>query len=98
MKREHFTKVVEEALGSLPQEFRTRIRNVAVLVEDLPPNQPPPKPGQRRRLLLGVFYGEPAITSSECNRNPTAPALGCRQMERALSSLGNSPCVPPTVG
>jgi len=30
MKREHFVKVVEEALDSLPQEFRSRIRNVAV--------------------------------------------------------------------
>ncbi len=32
MKRERFAKVVEEALDSLPQEFRSRIRNVAVLV------------------------------------------------------------------
>ncbi len=29
MKREHLVKVVEEALDSLPQEFRSRIRNVA---------------------------------------------------------------------
>jgi hypothetical protein len=34
MKREHFVKVVEETLDLLPQEFRSRIRNVAVLVED----------------------------------------------------------------
>jgi len=34
MKREHFVKVVEEVLDSIPQEFRSRIRNVAVLVED----------------------------------------------------------------
>src|SRR3989441_8000889 len=52
-KREHFVKVkvVEEALDSLPQEFRSRIRNVAVLVEDMPPNQPSPQSGQQRRLL-----------------------------------------------
>ena len=59
MKREHFTKVVEEALDSLPQEFRSRIQNVAVLVEDVPPNQPSPEPGQQMRLLLGVFHGVP---------------------------------------
>jgi predicted Zn-dependent protease with MMP-like domain len=59
MKREHFTKVVEEALDSLPQEFRSRIQNVAVLVEDMPPNQPSLKAGQQRRLLLGVFHGVP---------------------------------------
>ena len=45
MKREHFVKVVEEALDSLPREFRSRIRNVAVLVEDMPPNQPSAQSG-----------------------------------------------------
>jgi hypothetical protein len=54
MQRERFTKVVEEVLDSLPEEFRARIHNVAVLVEDLPPNQPSPRSG-RRRLLRGYF-------------------------------------------
>jgi hypothetical protein len=48
MKQEHFLKVVEEALDSLPQEFRSRIKNVAILVEDFPPNQSRPQPGQQR--------------------------------------------------
>jgi predicted Zn-dependent protease with MMP-like domain len=64
MKREHFVKVVEETLDSLPQEFRSRIQNVAVLVEDLPPNQRSVKPGQRGRLLLGVFHGVPTTKKS----------------------------------
>jgi predicted Zn-dependent protease with MMP-like domain len=65
MKREHFVKVVEEALDSLPQEFRSRIRNVAVLVEDIPPNQPSsPQSGQERRLLLGIFHGVPTTKKS----------------------------------
>ncbi len=64
MKREHFVKVVEEALDSLPQEFRSRIQNVAVLVEDMPPNQSSPRPGQPRRLLLGVFHGVPTTKKS----------------------------------
>jgi predicted Zn-dependent protease with MMP-like domain len=64
MKREHFVKVVEESLDSLPQEFRSRIRNVAVLVEDMPPNQPSPQSGQQRRLLLGVFHGVPTTKKS----------------------------------
>src|SRR5438445_4221840 len=46
MKREEFINVAEEALDSLPEEFRSRIRNVAILVEDFPPNQKPPQPGQ----------------------------------------------------
>ncbi|MGA7765145.1 MAG: metallopeptidase family protein [Candidatus Sulfotelmatobacter sp.] len=72
MRREHFIKVVEETLDSLPQEFRSRIRNVAVLVEDVPRNQPPPKPGQRRRLLLGLFHGVPTTKKSIFDL-PTGP-------------------------
>jgi predicted Zn-dependent protease with MMP-like domain len=72
MKREHFTKVVEEALDSLPQEFRSRIRNVAVLVEDMPANQPSPQPGQQSRLLLGVFHGVPTTRKSIFDM-PTGP-------------------------
>jgi predicted Zn-dependent protease with MMP-like domain len=67
MKREHFTKVVEEALDSLPQEFRSRIQNVAVLVEDVPPNRLSPESGQQRRLLLGVFHGVPTTKKSIFN-------------------------------
>ena len=64
MKREHFVKVVEDALDSIPPEFRKRIRNVAVLVEDMPPNQPSPQPGHQERLLLGVFHGVPTTKKS----------------------------------
>jgi predicted Zn-dependent protease with MMP-like domain len=64
MKREVFIKVVEEALDSLPQEFRSRIRNVAVLVEDLPPHQSPPQAGQPKKLLLGLFHGVPTTKKS----------------------------------
>ncbi len=72
MKREHFVKVVEEALDSLPQEFRSRIQNVAVLVEDVPPNQLSPEAGQPRRLLLGVFHGVPTTKKSIFNL-PSGP-------------------------
>jgi predicted Zn-dependent protease with MMP-like domain len=73
MKREHFVKVVEEALDSLPQEFRSRIKNVAILVEDFSPNQSPPQPGQQQRLLLGIFHGVPATKKSVFDL-PTGPA------------------------
>lgn len=72
MKREHFVRVVEEALDSLPQEFRSRIRNVTVLVEDVPPNQPTPQAGQRRRLLLGLSHGVPTTKKSIFDL-PTGP-------------------------
>ena len=72
MKREHFAKVVEEALDSLPAEFRRRIRNVAILVEDMPPNQPSPQSGQPRQLLLGLFHGVPTTKKSVFDL-PTGP-------------------------
>ena len=56
MKREHFVSLVEEVLDSIPREFRSRIRKVAVLVEDMPPNQPSPQAGQQTQLLLGLSW------------------------------------------
>jgi predicted Zn-dependent protease with MMP-like domain len=46
MEREDFVKVAEETLDSRPEEFRSRIQNVAILVEDFPPNQSPPSRGK----------------------------------------------------
>jgi predicted Zn-dependent protease with MMP-like domain len=73
MKREHFIKVVEESLDSLPEEFCSRIKNVAILVEGFPPNQSRTQPGQKRRLLLGIFHGVPATKKSVFDL-PTGPA------------------------
>ena len=86
MKREHFTKIVEEALDSLPQEFRSRIRNVAVLVEDLPPNQPPQR-GQRQ-LLLGIFHGVPTTRKSifDLATGPDHVVLYQKNIEAVCSS------------
>ena len=64
MRREDFVKVVEETLDSLPQEFRSRIQNVAVLIEDLPPNQPSSQPKKQKQLLLGIFHGVPTTKKS----------------------------------
>src|SRR6516162_6352322 len=62
MKRDEFVKVAEEVLDSLPEEFRSRIENVAILVEGFPPNQSPRR-GQRQ-LLLGIFHGVPTTKKS----------------------------------
>lgn len=66
MTRERFRKLVAEALDEIPEYFRERMHNVAVLVEDYPPGQRP-TPGRRRprRLseparVLGHFIGTPA--------------------------------------
>ncbi|MDR3749774.1 MAG: metallopeptidase family protein [Acidobacteriota bacterium] len=64
MTREAFNQVVAEVMDSLPAEFRRRIRNVAVLVENLPPHQKPPKAGKPRKLRLGLFHGVPMTHKS----------------------------------
>jgi predicted Zn-dependent protease with MMP-like domain len=73
VKRERFKKLVAQALDGLPAEFRQRIRNVAILVEDVPPSQRRPgrprgnSAGPRarpRRLLMGVFVGVPTTQKS----------------------------------
>ena len=64
MERRPFTKVVEEVLDTLPEEFRDRIRNVAVLVEDFPPSQSSHPSRQPKKLLLGLFHGVPLTEKS----------------------------------
>ena len=88
MKREQFVKIVEETLDSLPQEFRSRIRNVAVLVEDFPPNQPSQQSGQQRRLLLGIFHGVPTTRKSvfELSTGPDYIVLYQKNIEAVCSS------------
>lgn len=70
MTRERFAEVVADVLDHLPDLFRERIHNVAVLVEDYPPDQlprrhaPRPRAGRPRQLLLGIFAGVPRTEKS----------------------------------
>ena len=88
MKREELVNVAEEALGSLPEEFRSRIKNVAILVEDFPPNQLPPQPGQQMRLVLGIFHGVPATNKSvfDVSMGPSHIVLYRKNIEAVCSS------------
>jgi len=77
MERERFVKLVEESLDALPATFRKRIHNVAVLVENVPPDRPPRR-GSRNaeimdlddaeNLVLGVFEGVPTTKKNEEHR------------------------------
>jgi len=53
MNRERFTELVREAMDSLPQKFRERIQNFAVVVEDYPPQGA----DHGEDLLMGIFEG-----------------------------------------
>jgi predicted Zn-dependent protease with MMP-like domain len=70
MTREHFVHLVQEVLDSIPTEFRQRVNNLAVLVEDRP-RRPKRRLGHvapvrraKPRLLLGVFEGVPTTQAS----------------------------------
>jgi predicted Zn-dependent protease with MMP-like domain len=60
MDRESFEKLVAQAVDDLPDEFRERLENVDIVVEDYP------APAQMRRMglgrdkiLLGLYEGVP---------------------------------------
>jgi predicted Zn-dependent protease with MMP-like domain len=88
MKREDFISVAEETLDSLPEEFRSRIQNVAILVKDLPPDQSAFRPGERRRLLLGIFQGVPATKKSffDLSMGPAHIVLYQKNIEAVCSN------------
>ena len=88
MTREEFVNVAEETLDSLPQEFRSRIRNVAILVEDYPPKQSRSQPGQQRQLLLGIFHGVPATKKSvfDLSAGPAHIVLYQKNIEAVCSN------------
>lgn len=73
MEREKFVRLVEEALDGLPTTFRNRIRNVAVLVENVPPERRPRRGSRNagiidsdedKDLVLGIFEGVPTTKKS----------------------------------
>jgi predicted Zn-dependent protease with MMP-like domain len=60
LSREHFTRLVEEALRDIPRRFRAEMKNVAVIVEDAPPPhilaELEVEPGES---LFGLYQGTP---------------------------------------
>jgi predicted Zn-dependent protease with MMP-like domain len=68
MNRDEFARVVEDVLESLPAEFKQRLENVAILVEDVPAKRGRrtlrQRPGPPQRLLMGVFEGVPRTKKS----------------------------------
>lgn len=95
MKREQFTRLVKEVLDSLPTEFRERIHNLAVLVEDRPEFRKKPRASASRpalhrpgTLLLGVFHGVPATHRSvfDMSTGPNRIILYQKNIEAVCSN------------
>ncbi len=65
MERESFRELVVEALDSLPEQFRERLENIVVVIEDWPhPAQLAGLGIRRRRDLLGLYEGVPLTKRS----------------------------------
>jgi predicted Zn-dependent protease with MMP-like domain len=97
MEREKFVRLVEEALDGLPATFRKRIRNVAVLVENLPPERLPRRGSQNagiidsdddKDLVLGIFEGVPTTQKSvfELPAGPDRIVLYQKNIEAVCSN------------
>ena len=80
MRRERFMELVAEALDSLPTKFRRQMKNVVVLVEDVPEaqrergrrNLPRPRVSPPRTLVLGHYIGTP-LTERSVFAVPSGP-------------------------
>ncbi len=60
MDRERFQWLVAKAVASLPEEFRTKLENIAVVVEDWPTQGQLAEVGlKHRQTLLGLYQGVP---------------------------------------
>jgi predicted Zn-dependent protease with MMP-like domain len=60
MDRERFEWLVARAVDSLPEEFRTRLENIDVVVEDWPTHSQLAEVGLKDgRTLLGLYQGVP---------------------------------------
>ena len=66
MNREGFEWLVARAVDSLPEEFRTKLENIDVVVQDWPTQGQLNSAGLRRgHTLLGLYEGVPLTKRSQ---------------------------------
>ena len=72
---ERFERLVVEAVGSLPEEFRLRLENIDILVEEQPTPEQLAEVGLKRGdMLLGLYQGVP-LTSRGRSYGLVAPDI-----------------------
>jgi len=59
VSREKFEHLVEEALETLPEEYREYFTNVTIIVEEYPDREDRKRLPPEEALLLGLFSGVP---------------------------------------
>lgn len=66
MDEDRFRKVVEDAWAAVPKEWKERVKNVALLVEDEPSAEVREAESlEGDETLLGIYQGVPAIERGE---------------------------------
>ena len=75
MSREEFDTLVQEGFLLIPEKFRKRIQNVALLVEDEPSEEVRIREGlSEHETLLGLYQGIPAtVRGDSYGIGPTVP-------------------------
>ena len=75
MSREEFDTLVQEGFLLIPEKFRERIQNVALLVEDEPSEEVRIREGlSEHETLLGLYQGIPAtVRGDSYGIGPTVP-------------------------
>ena len=97
MDRECFVTLVEEVLDALPAEFRKKIHNLTVVVEDQPPKRlsrktrgraQKPGSGKTDSVVLGFFQGVPATKRSvfDLSAGPDRIVLYQKNIEAVCSN------------
>ena len=72
---ERFERLVVEAVGSLPEEFRLRLENIDIVVEEQPTPEQLAEVGLKRGdMLLGLYQGVP-LTSRGRSYGLVAPDI-----------------------
>jgi len=59
VSREQFERLAEEALESLPEDYRKYFLNITIIVEDYPGGEDAKRLSAKSDLLLGLFSGVP---------------------------------------
>ena len=63
MNRDEFEKLVIDSIDNLPEQFRSKIKNLAVVIEDKPTERTHRSLGGHRDhdLILGLYEGVPLL-------------------------------------
>ncbi len=59
MTRERFEQIAQEAFDTLPADFRDRVENVHIVVEEYPSDDALDRVKAERHSLLGLYQGVP---------------------------------------